>query len=206
MRWHSEKGLGDSRVIVAIFRLLRQTEISETECGHRGCDPSVLRNPRHTLVSPEEDPRRFQFPPSTVPLKLPNIWAGPPETSTFLSSLRTPDAIYRLSGLQKNGDILTDSALGTGRASSEASERIHNSQRPSGSVASKANRRPSGESANGSCGDAIFVSGTGMVKRLTQPERLILRGGERRLAMLAGRWARLDRLPQNKRGPGKAPF
>src|SRR5205823_533633 len=88
-------------------------------------------------------PSRFQAPPKTGSGASHRVCGGPPEASTFLSFPAAPNTIKRLSGDQN--EYRASSVPARGCASGESRARTHSRVRPSGPVAVKAMRRPSGD-------------------------------------------------------------
>ena len=81
----------------------------------------------------------------------------PPDTSMVLSWPSAKKPTNRLSGDQKGSDA--PSVPESGCAESASCSRTHNNDRPSGSVAVKAKRRPSGETTGPSDGAQAADSG-----------------------------------------------
>src|SRR5579862_4980335 len=92
-------------------------------------------------------PSLFHEPPTPVRFRAHKDSGGPPDTSIFRSSPPASKPIKRLSGDQ-NSKVPSDSVPAKGRISRESMGRIHMRGTPSELTASKANWRPSGESAN----------------------------------------------------------
>ena len=77
------------------------------------------------------------------------VIGGPPDESIFLSFPSEKNAMKRLSGDQKGA--AAPSVPGSVTADGSASDRTHRKSRPSALRATKARRRPSGETANRLC-------------------------------------------------------
>src|SRR6185436_17705629 len=90
-------------------------------------------------------PSRFHDPPRGLPPTSQMVSGGPPWTSIFFNFESTKKASLRLSGDQ-NGET-APSVPGSALASSESSERIHNTRFLSSPTAAKTMRLPSGEIA-----------------------------------------------------------
>src|SRR5207245_1989764 len=91
-------------------------------------------------------PSWFQLPPRAMEVSQ-MVSGGPPCASIFLSLESAKNPMERLSGDQKGKEA--PSVPSRGRADRESSGRTHRSSLPSGVRATKASRRPSGDTATG---------------------------------------------------------